>query len=92
MKKKNVAFQINAVEKNIYFADEEPEIFFNITEVEGNKFKLKCNIDVFSYDILQGKKYIYLLFTDSLYRCDIKIRKHHFKYIRNLKEKIIQMK
>ena len=51
MKNKNVAFQINAVEKNIYFADEEPEIFFNITEVEGNKFKLKCNIDVFSYDI-----------------------------------------
>ncbi len=72
LKNKNVAFQINAVEKNIYFADEEPEIFFNITELEGNKFKLKCNIDVFSYDILQGKKYIYLLFTDSLYRCDKK--------------------
>ena len=61
LKNKNVAFQINAVEKNIFFADEEPEIFFNITEVEGNKFKLKWNIDVFSYDILQGRKYIYLL-------------------------------
>ena len=70
LKNKNVLFQVDSVEKNIYFTDEVPNIYFNITELDENKFKLRCNIDVFEYDILQGKDFIYLLFSDTLYRCE----------------------
>ncbi len=70
LENKNVLFQVNSVEKNIYFTDEVPNIYFNITELDENKFKLRCNIDVFEYDILQGKDFIYLLFSDTLYRCE----------------------
>ena len=70
LKNRNVTFQIESIEKNIYFTDEEPNILFNITELDENKFKLRCNIDVFEYDILQGKEYIYLLFNNTLYRCE----------------------
>ena len=70
LKNKNVLFQVNSVEKNMYFTDEVPNIYFNITELDENKFKLRCNIDVFEYDILQGKDFIYLLFSDTLYRCE----------------------
>ncbi|MGN1269675.1 MAG: DEAD/DEAH box helicase [Clostridia bacterium] len=69
LKDKNVLFQINSVEKTIHFSNEEPKIIFNITELEDNKFKLKSNIDVFEYDILKGREYIYLLFPQTLYRC-----------------------
>ena len=70
LKNKDVIFQINSTEKSIYFADEEPNIYFNITELDENKFRLRCNIDVFEYDILQGKEYVYMLFSDTLYRCE----------------------
>ena len=69
LKDTNVIFQVNALEKNIFFSSEEPKIKFNITELENNKFKLKSNIDVFEYEVLKGKKYIYLLFPQALYRC-----------------------
>lgn len=66
---KNVVFQKGNTEKNIYFSKEEPKILFNITQIENNKYKLKCNIDVFSYETLHGKEYVYLLFKDSICRC-----------------------
>lgn len=66
LKNKNVAFQINAVEKNIYFADEEPEIFFNITEVEGNKFKLNAILR-FLVMIFYKAKNIYIYYSQTAY-------------------------
>ena len=66
LKNKNVAFQINAVEKNIFFADEEPEIFFNITEVEGNKFKLNA-ILMFLVMIFYKAKNIYIYYSQTAY-------------------------
>ncbi len=65
---KQVLFQNGSKETTIYFSQEEPDITFNIIQ-ENNKFKLSCNMDVFSYDMLQGKTYIYLLFPNAIYRC-----------------------
>ena len=65
---KEVLFQKSDKEKTIYFSKEEPNILFEVSQV-GDKFKLNCNIDAFSYDILQGKEYIYMLLPNAIYRC-----------------------
>ena len=44
---KEVLFQKADKEKTIYFSKEEPNILFEINQIN-NKFKLTCNIDVFS--------------------------------------------
>jgi len=69
IKGENVAFCRNNVEKNINFSEEEPKIPFIIEQLENNKFMFKADLDIFSYEILQGKDYTYILFKDTLYRC-----------------------
>ena len=86
LKEKSVLFQINSTEKNIYFSIKEPNIIFNITELKNNKFKLKSNIDVFEYDILRGREYIYLLFAQTLYRCSKKFEENTLKILEVLRK------
>ena len=69
LKDTEVAFQRNSVEKVVYFSTIEPEIPFIITQISDNQFRFQANIDIFSYDILEGKDYIYMLFKDNIYRC-----------------------
>lgn len=69
LKDTEVIFQRNSLEKTVYFSTIEPEIPFVITQVSNEKFNFQANIDIFSYDILEGKDYIYMLFKDTIYRC-----------------------
>ena len=69
LQNKQVLFQKGEKEKTICFKAEEPNIHFNIEQVQNDEFKLECNIDVFSYEILQGKEYLYLLCPEAIYRC-----------------------
>ena len=82
---KDVLFQKADKEKTIHFSKEEPYITFTITQKE-NKFKLKSNIDVFSYDFLQGKEYIYLLFPNAIYRCDSNFKQTTLKLLEVLRK------
>ncbi len=82
---KEVLFQKADKEKTIYFSKEEPKISFEINQIE-NKFKLNCNIDVFSYDILQGKEYIYILFTNAIYRCTAEFKETTLKLLEILRK------
>ena len=68
LQNKEVLFQKGEKEKTISFKAQEPEIIFTISQFQENKFKLACNVDVFSYEVLQGKEYLYLLFPDAMYR------------------------
>lgn len=69
LKETSVAFQRNTTEKTVYFSSQEPEIPFIITQLADNKFRFQVNIDIFEYEILEGKDYTYILFPDTLYRC-----------------------
>ena len=53
----------------ILFLDEEPEIKFILDEADDKNYKLYPNIDVYSYDVLTGKEYLYMLIDDVMYRC-----------------------
>ena len=58
----------------ILFLDEEPEIKFLLEEEDKKHYKISPNIDIFSYDVLYGKKYIYILMPDAIYRCSMKFK------------------
>lgn len=69
LKDAKVVFQRNTTEKTLYFSASEPEIPFIIRELKNGKFEFQADIDIFSYEILEGKDYIYILFPDTIYRC-----------------------
>ncbi len=69
LENQEVLFEKGGAEKTIYFSSKEPKIIFTMTQIQNNKFRLTCNIDIFRYDILQGKEYLYMLFPDKIYRC-----------------------
>ena len=83
---REVLFQKGEKEKNITFKDSEPKITFAISQEPENKFKLTCNIDIFSYEILQGKEYLYLLFPNALYRCTEEFKSTTLKLLEVLRK------
>ena len=69
LKNRKVLFKRNATDLEVLFEDKNPDIEF-IVNHENEDFAIIPNIDVFSYDVLQGYEYAYVLTKNSLYRCD----------------------
>ena len=68
-KGKTLMIQRDYSEYDVYFVDEEPNIQFNIEEVNDNEYRIVPNIDVYEYNIIQGKDYVYFEYKSNLYRC-----------------------
>ena len=67
---KNVKFVNGQLETNVRFLTEEPNIKLNLSKEKNNKYEITPNIDIYSYDVIYGKDYIYILLKDTLYKCD----------------------
>ena len=61
-------------EDRILFLDEIPEIKFILEEESESEYKLYPNIDIYSYDVLYGKKYLYIVIDDVIYRCPMNFK------------------
>ena len=70
LKDKKVSFKIDSDEKDILFSNSNPDIIFTIEQEENGDYVITPNIDVFSYEVLKGKDYLYLLTNKALYRCN----------------------
>lgn len=82
LKDTEVAFQRNNnAEKTVYFSTIEPEIPFVITQISNGKFNFQVDIDIFSYEILEGKDYTYMLFKDTIYRCSKEFENNTLKLL-----------
>lgn len=68
-KEKSITMEEGYQENKIYFKDSQPDILFHLEEKEKGEYVLKPNIDIYRYEILEGKDYIYFLQGDTLYRC-----------------------
>lgn len=55
----------------ILFLDEEPDIKFKLEEADDKNYKVYPNVDIYAYDVLQGKNYMYMLIDGVLYRCPL---------------------
>ena len=70
LQNKKVSFKRDTIDETILFENHNPDIEFSIEQEENGDYVITPNIDIFSYDILQGASYLYLLTKKSLYRCD----------------------
>lgn len=53
----------------ILFVNKEPEIKFNLEQVNINEYKITTNADVYDYMVYDGRRYEYVLIGKKLYRC-----------------------
>ena len=56
-------------EDKILFLNEPPEIKFMLEEADENDYKLSPNIDIYDYNVLYGKRFLYIIIEDVIYRC-----------------------
>ena len=53
-----------------------------ILEEENEKeYKLYPNIDIYNYDVLYGKKYLYMIIEDVIYRCPMDFKNSILKLL-----------
>lgn len=65
-----VKIEKNYEEKEVMLVTEKPNITFEIEKINEEEYKISPNINTYNtYEILQGKKYTYLLYGRKLYRC-----------------------
>ena len=67
---KEVIFQKDGKEKKVTFLNKVPDIKFSIKEDTKNEYSLSANIDIYEYEIIEGRNYIYFEQGNILYKCD----------------------
>ena len=70
LKNKKVLFKRDSLDTEIIFKDMAPDIKFVVEQEKNGDYILTPNIDIFSYDILKGSNYTYMLTKKALYRCN----------------------
>lgn len=70
LQNREVIFQKDGKEEKILFLKAVPNIKFNVNEQSQREYTLKPNIDIYNYDILEGKNYIYFKQGSIVYQCD----------------------
>ena len=68
-KNKYLTIQRDYSEYDAYFIDKEPDIKFDVEEINNNECKIVPNIDIYEYNIIQGKNYVYFEYEGKIYRC-----------------------
>ena len=51
------------------------------TEENEKEYKLYPNIDIYNYDVLYGKKYLYMIIEDVIYRCPMDFKNSILKLL-----------
>lgn len=70
MQGQEVIVQREGKEEKILFLKETPEIKITIEEEGKREYKLTPNIDIYGYDIIEGRQYQYVWINHALYQCD----------------------
>ena len=73
-------------ENKVLFLDEPPQIKFILEEAGDEDYKIHPNIDIYGYNVLFGKKYLYILIEDVLYRCPLNYKDTVLKMLDMFKE------
>ena len=71
---KYVTVSMKLAETKILFTNSQPDVEIILEEVKERQYKITTNIDVFEYELIQGRDYTYMLYNNRLYRCS-----KHFK-------------
>ena len=92
LKTKEILFQKEYEEQKIQFKDENPDIFFILQRKNKKEYKITVNkkIDLLrEIEILQGKEYKYILFENTIYRCNKEYENTILKLLKIFKENFL---
>lgn len=81
MKGTTIKIQTDMGEESVQFVDNEPNIKFDIEEVDNNYYKISPNIDIYEYKNFKGKNYSYFLYDDKMYKCGKEFEKTIIKLL-----------
>ncbi len=80
-KNSNILWERDGKQSKLFFNNENPEVKFYVEEVEKNEYKMYPNIDIYEYEIIQGRDYTYLLKNDILYKCTKEFKENELKLL-----------
>lgn len=81
LKNKEILMQIENSEQKVLFLDKLPQIEFELEEEGKNEYKITTNIDIYEYELIEGKEYTYLLMNNIIYRCDKEFKETTLKLL-----------
>jgi len=67
--------------KQVLFTEEEFDVKFCLTMEGQGDYKIVPNLDIYEYQVFEGKQYIYILKEDKLYRCSKDLKETSLKIL-----------
>ncbi len=89
LKNKKIIIERDYYKNPVEFIEENPKINFNLEKVSNNEYRIIANFDIYKIVILKGKKYIYILTEDKLYRCNKEFENTTLKLLKIFKENFL---
>ena len=81
MKNNYLTIQRDYAEYDVYFIDKEPNIEFNLEQLSEDEYKIVTNIDIYEYNIIHGKEYVYFEYKNNIYKCSKKYNDTILKFL-----------
>lgn len=81
LKENDILWEKDGRESRLYFCNEPPQIKFSIEEVGNDEYKIYPNIDIYEYEIIEGRKYSYFLMNNTLYKCSKEFKENELKLL-----------
>ena len=72
--------------ERLNFIENNPNIEFELTKINEEDLSLKPNVDIFKIAVFKGRKYIYLLDENYLYRCTNEFADSTLKLVKAFRE------
>ena len=89
LKNKRVLTDVDRTSTQIELIEENPNISFELCKNKDGTYKIKPNKEIFSIQIFNGKKYVYVTEGMRLYRCSKEFENTVIKLVRIFKESYI---
>lgn len=89
LKGKKVAFQKDYNIGEIEFTEEQPKVKFRLNKINEENYVIIPNIEIYKVNIIQGKKYKYILDENKIYRCTKQFEKAQLKLLELFRQNYI---
>ena len=89
LKNKKVLTDVDRTSTQIELIEENPNITFELSKTKDGTYKIKPNKEIFSIQVFNGKKYVYVTEGMRLYRCSKEFENTVIKLVRIFKESYI---
>ena len=78
---RTVSFQRDYNSNKIEFTNEEPNIEFKLKKINEDEYIIYPNIEIYKVNIIQGKKYKYILGEEKIYKCSKEFEKRNLRLL-----------